>query len=121
MRPGGFEDRLGCPGHGPRAARVWPKCLDNHNQLEHAIARHRSLFREVHGLQAVPCISGNGRASRRSHSRDVPDVLSGRGRVAFGVAGVALWGRNFKVGLDRGSGAQCFCSTSSRVVKSRGL
>ena len=60
VRPGGFEDRLGCPGHGPRAARVWPKCLDNHNQLEHAFARHRSPFREVHGLQAVPCISGNG-------------------------------------------------------------
>ena len=33
---------------------------DNHNQLEHAFARHRSPFREVHGLEAVPCINGNG-------------------------------------------------------------
>ena len=57
---GGLEGRPGCPGHGPRAARVWPKCLDNHNQLEHAFARHRSPFREVHGLEAVPYINGNG-------------------------------------------------------------
>ena len=60
MCPGGFEDRPGCSGHEPRVARVWPKCLDNHNQLEHAIARHRSSFRVVHGLGVVPCISGNG-------------------------------------------------------------
>ena len=60
MCPGGFEDRPGCSGHGPRAARVWPKCLDNHNQLEHAFARHLSPFRVVHGLEAVPCINGNG-------------------------------------------------------------
>ena len=31
MCPRGLEGRLGCPVHGPRAARVWPKCLDNHN------------------------------------------------------------------------------------------
>ena len=41
--PGGFEDRPGCSGHRPRAPRVWPKCLDNHNQLEHAFARHHRL------------------------------------------------------------------------------
>ena len=58
--PGGFEDRPGCSGHGPRAARVWPKCLDNHNQLEYAFARHRSPSRVVRGLEAVPCINGNG-------------------------------------------------------------
>ena len=57
--PGGLEDRLGCPAHGrPRAPRVWPKCLDNHNRLEHAFARHRSPSRVVHGLEAVPCING---------------------------------------------------------------
>ena len=121
MCPGGLEDRPGCSGYGPRAPRVRPKCLDNHSQLEHAFARYRSPFRVVHGLGAVPCISGSGRASRRSPSRDVPDAPSGRGRVAFGADGVALWSRNFKVGLDRGSGARCFFSTSSRVVKSRGL
>ena len=31
-----------------------------HNQLEHAFARHLSPFRVVHGLEAVPCINGNG-------------------------------------------------------------
>ena len=90
--PGLFGLRAAC---SPRSA----KCLDNHSQLEHAFARYRSPFRVVHGLGAVPCISGSGRASRRSPSRDVPDAPSGRGIVAFGVDGVALWGRNFKVGL----------------------
>ena len=58
--PGGLWGRPGLSGSRPRASRVWPNCLDNQAQLEHAFVRHRSPSRVVHGLEAVPCVNGNG-------------------------------------------------------------
>ena len=52
---------------------------------------------------------------------NAPHQGAGAARAPCVTLGVALWGRTFKVGLDRGSGARCFFSTSSRVVKSRGV
>ena len=71
--------------------------------------------------ESIHSVSSHDCRFLRSRMRGSSLFITRRGRVAFGAAGVALWGRNFKVGLDRGSGARCFFSTSSRVVKSRGL